>query len=221
MKNISKYNFGNELVDYDENTIIIKEVIGEAIIETICHNEQGLAFAQQLIDAKQQGFEEGQASAIRLQQTSSQYHLSSGIEKLHIAIDQINKTMIDDSHYIKNTAIQIGLAVGRSLAKSLLALYPIAEIENILAALLKELHGEKKINIYVTPSLFNKVKSISEDIAKETDFSGKIVFFADNNIGDGNVLVEWTHGEALWSAAKLEQLITDSVNSYLAANNGK
>ena len=98
----------------------------------------------------------------------------------------------------------LGLALARAIIPRALARAPLADIEAMLFDLVPRLHGQPRLELRVSPDLVEAGRATLARVAQTADYQGAIEVVADAALHDGDARLDWHHGAAERSLARLE-----------------
>lgn len=124
-----------------------------------------------------------------------------------------------ESAAIRAEASQLALIAARKLAPALIGTRPQAEIEAVLRDCLTHLNREPHIVLRVSERLVEQLKSVVDHMAMERGLSGRIILLGQNDIAEGDCVVEWADGGVIRSRADIEQELDEIVGRYIATLN--
>lgn len=122
---------------------------------------------------------------------------------------------------IRGEATQLALAVARKLAPALIASRPEGEIEAVLRDCLVHLNREPHIVLRVADTLMERLKETVERMARERGLDGRIILIGQNDVAEGDCLVEWADGGVVRSLHELEQEIVEITTRYIETLSGR
>lgn len=124
-----------------------------------------------------------------------------------------------ESAIIRGEAAALAMVAVRKLAPALVATRPQAEIEAVLRDCLTHLNREPHIVLRVSDQLVEQLKATVDHMAMERGLSGRIILLGQNDIAEGDCVVEWADGGVVRSAAEIEKDLTEIVERYIATLN--
>jgi flagellar assembly protein FliH len=201
-----KYNFDRSFDDSPE----------EAAESLAADRAAEIDAARQIAFAE--GFAEGEAqmrASLEADMARSQASIEAQLATLVSGLTATQRLLLTDA------ARSVGV-LAESVAGEALLHLPVERIEGVVAPLLAELVEMPRLVIRVAPALIDAVKARLEDVAIGIGFGGKLIFFAEESLQSGDVLVEWAHGgldaRLDHTKARLKNSIRDFVQSALSGN---
>ncbi|MDF1720640.1 MAG: hypothetical protein P1U65_08195 [Minwuia sp.] len=165
--------------------------------------------------ARAEGFAEGEqrgrelaAQEIEAAASSTLGMIASGIDDCRIALDDLERQQGLE-------AAQIGVAIGRRLAETLLARFPEKEIESLIVNCLKELRDEPRLVVRTAETVAESLRDRIDQMATGVGFAGRVVLLPDDTMGPQDARVEWADGGASRDHQATEDAIAEAVDTFL------
>ncbi|WP_375599547.1 hypothetical protein [Devosia sp. Naph2] len=114
-------------------------------------------------------------------------------------------------------AVELALSVGRKLALHLVARFPLAELEALVAECLPSLSGVPHLVIRCHPDLADAIRDTATAQMSHSGFAGRLVVMGDPDIRLGDGRLEWVDGGLVRDIADTSRQIDRQIASYLAA----
>lgn len=114
-------------------------------------------------------------------------------------------------------AVELALSVGRKLALHLVARFPLAELEALVAECLPSLSGVPHLVIRCHPDLADAIRDTATAQMSHSGFAGRLVVMGDPDIRLGDGHLEWVDGGLVRDIADTSRQIDRQIASYLAA----
>lgn len=112
-------------------------------------------------------------------------------------------------------AAALAFTAARKLAPALVATRPQTEIEAVLRDCLTHLNREPHIVLRVADTLVERLKETVDRMALERGLSGRIILLGQNDVAEGDCVVEWADGGVVRSLADIEAEISETVARYV------
>jgi flagellar biosynthesis/type III secretory pathway protein FliH len=191
-------SFDSKETDASEETIeeIIEEP--EEIIPTFTKEELEIARDEGFIKGKEHGIKEAAAAKEQI--------LIDAIKNLETQFANLFKTQQEAAKSDLNNAILVANAISRKIFPSLNKRGALEEVEHMVANVMKEIHEEPKVCIYIHPDLKPLLKEHIDLISKKTNHRGEITIIATDDIPLGDCNIEWDSGGA---QRNIETLLED------------
>jgi len=173
--------------------------------------------AQLVRQAREEGYAEGMrdgesnATAMAAQTVASAAAaLATSMVQMTAALDDARKANLEE-------AVNLAAAIGRKLAAHLLARYPVAEIEALIAECMASLEGVPHLVIRCHPDIADAVREVATAHMATSGFSGRLIVMGDpdQRLGDGRL--EWVDGGLVRDINTISHEIDQRISAYLAA----
>lgn len=128
--------------------------------------------------------------------------------------------MDDESEAMRADAVRLALAAARSIAGAALDRFGADTIEACAREALAELRAEPRLAVRVAPHLVEEIAERLDSEAARLGFEGAVIVRADEDVGAGDVVLEWRAGAVERTAADIEQRLEDTARKWLAAPAG-
>lgn len=174
-------------------------------------------FSEATADARQEGYAQGYADgensasvlAARALATAAENIAARGVE-MAAALDDARAETLRD-------AVGLAASVGRKLAASLIARYPLAEIEALIAECLSTIDNAPHLVIRCDPALADAVKEIATARMATSSFAGRLVVMGDPEVAMGDCRIEWVDGGLVRDMSAISSEIDKRIAAYVAA----
>ncbi len=114
-------------------------------------------------------------------------------------------------------AVDLALSIGRKLALHLVARFPLAELEALVAECLPSLSGVPHLVIRCHPDLADAIRDTATAQMAHAGFSGRLVVMGDPEIRLGDGRLEWVDGGLVRDIAETSRQIDRQIATYLAS----
>lgn len=126
-----------------------------------------------------------------------------------------------ESASVRGEAVQLAHIAARKLAPALIASRPETEIESVLRECLAHLNREPHIVLRVADNLIERLKATVDRMAHERGLVGRIILIGQNEIAEGDCVVEWADGGVVRSREEIEKEIAETVARYAETLSGR
>ncbi|MDO8288607.1 MAG: FliH/SctL family protein [Parvibaculum sp.] len=157
------------------------------------------------------GFIEGEAKA----RAESESEMAHAMEHFAANAGSLLAALQAESAVIRGEAATLALVAIRKLAPALIATRPQAEIEAVLRDCLTHLNREPHIVLRVSEAMVEQLKTVVDHMAMERGLSGRIILLGQNDIAEGDCIVEWADGGVIRSRAEIENELNEIVERYI------
>ena len=199
-----RFTFDTRFDDLDDSSAKTSARVKKIFTETDIQQARAEGYASGII--------QGQADA--RQQTDTD--LSSAMDLFTSNGASLLNALQAESANMRGEAAALAMLAARKLAPALVATRPKAEIEAVLRACLTHLNREPHIVLRVSDRLVDQLKDTVDHMAMERGLSGKIILLGQNDIAEGDCIVEWADGGVVRSAADIEHELTEIVDRYIS-----
>ncbi len=173
--------------------------------------------AQLIASAREEAYAEGLAAGERNSSNLASQTLASAAGTLAMQtapmVEALERAMSD----YRREAIELSLSIGRKLALHLVARYPQAELEGLIAECLSSLSGVPHLVIRCHPDLADAIRDNATAQMAHSGFSGRLVVMGEPDIRIGDGRLEWVDGGVVRDIAETAREIDRQIASYLAA----
>ncbi|SMQ74481.1 flagellar assembly protein FliH [Devosia lucknowensis] len=173
--------------------------------------------AQLIANAREEAYAEGmrageQNAASMAAQTiaAAAGSLATQSAKMAAALDEARNGHHQD-------AVELALSVGRKLSLHLVARFPLAELEALVAECLPSLSGVPHLVIRCHPDLADAIRDMATAQMSHAGFAGRLVVMGDPDIRIGDGRLEWVDGGLVRDIAETSRQIDRQIATYLAA----
>lgn len=128
--------------------------------------------------------------------------------------------MDNESEAMRADAVRLAMAAARAIAGAALDRYGADTIEACAREALAELRAEPRLAVRVAPELVEEIAERLDSEAARMGFEGAVIVRADEEVGPGDVVLEWRAGAVERTAADIEQRLEDTARKWLAAPAG-
>ncbi|MEM6666029.1 MAG: hypothetical protein AAF638_06455 [Pseudomonadota bacterium] len=170
---------------------------------------------QALEDARRIAHAEGVAEGRRVAEQEAGAVFSKASPQLVRTITDHLETLDDAIHTHMDQAASLALAMARTLAPSLIAREPLAELSSTFEAGAAHLQSTPHLAIRVPETLEEPARDALETIAEQAGYAGRISVVPDASLSPGDFRIGWANGGLSRSIEALESAIEDTMKSYL------
>ncbi len=168
-------------------------------------------FDRDLDQARAEGMAAGKESEHREALQSLENAAAEALTEIGQQLPALKETVVDMHARQDRAAVGVAAAIVRKFLPRMARNDGPQEIETVVRDAMTRLRDEPRIVIRVCDSLLDTIEKRVGVIAKKTGFEGKIVFLAEENMGSGDVRVEWADGGAERDTARIWQDIDDAI----------
>lgn len=168
-----------------------------------------------IAQAREEGFKEGENSAIAIAQKQSAEALRSIARISQLLLGRLHNEVME----LNEDAIEFAKACAFKLAGNALEGYEKAATENYIKEALVNLRNNPRITIKVPNHIKPLIENSISQTATEIGFDGKIELRADDNAQIGECSIEWQGGAIRHDQGFIEREINKAAASWLEAKN--
>jgi flagellar assembly protein FliH len=179
------------------------------------------AVAALVNNARTEGRREGVAEGERTATVKAAQAIARAAEQLADHTAALNAALDDNRHATLAEAVDLAAAIGKKLARHLLATEPTAEIEALIAECLASLDAVPHLVIRCHPELADAVREIAMARIANSGFTGRLVVLGDPDRTISDARIEWADGGIVRDSAALEAEIDQRIVNFVAAHRGQ
>lgn len=194
-----KFNFGE---DFDAQNQDQQELEALALEERLRKTEE---------DAFQKGHVIGKAEASEEIAKELVAAMERVAEQASALFDQ--RAQLDDR--MERDAAQLALAMARRLAAKALEMHPHAEIEALISECMEACREQPKIVVRLSQGQCEPLAAKMDEMKQRNGFAGEVIVIGDDEIRDGDCLVEWPDGGAERRSAHVSDAIEKLVQAFV------
>jgi flagellar assembly protein FliH len=173
--------------------------------------------AAEVAAAEARGRAAGYAAGQKDREVAELGRIAAALDRLAGAASDLLGSLAAERRAVEAEAVEVALAVGRTLARGLVAREPEHEIARLVGEALAVVRRAPHLAIRVAPDLVESVRARVERIAFERGFEGRLVVLGDPDAALGDCRIEWADGGVVRDSAALAAAVSTSVDDYLAA----
>lgn len=177
--------------------------------------------AQLVAQAREDAYAEGLAAGERSAVSQAAQTLASAAGTLATQSAEMAAALDDAINQAQHDAIELAAAIGRKLALHLLARYPTAELDALIAECMQSLGSVPHLVVRCHPKIADGIRDIATAHMQTSGFSGRLVVMGDpdQRMSDGKL--EWVDGGLVRNIGATSKDIDNKITTYLAAKSGK
>ncbi len=170
---------------------------------------------EELEAARAQGFAEGRAQGREEMRRALEAQMAAALDRLAGAAERLFADRVRLQTLLEKEAVLVAHRLASVLAKSLIARFPLAEIEALLAEAMAAARREPRLVARVPEALVEPLEQRLEKLKLENGFLGDVVLLGDETLGPADCRIEWPDGGAERNLAALEAEIAEIVARHL------
>ena len=173
--------------------------------------------AELVAQARQDAYAEGLADGERNATSMAAQTLASAAAALATQTAAMAAALDDATSLAQREAIALAASVGRKLALHLLARYPTAELDTLIAECMQSLGSVPHLVVRCHPSIADGIRDIATAHMQTSGFSGRLVVMGDPDLRLGDGRLEWVDGGLVRDIGAISKDIDLKISAYLAA----
>ncbi len=170
---------------------------------------------EELEAARAQGFAEGRAQGREEMRHALEAQMAAALDRLAATAERLFADRTGLQALLEKEAALVAHRLASVLAKSLIARFPLAEIEALLAEAMAAARREPRLVARVPEALVESLEQRLEKLRLENGFLGDVVLLGDETLGPADCRIEWPDGGAERNLAALEAEIAEIVARHL------
>lgn len=177
--------------------------------------------AQLVARAREEAYAEGVAAGEQNATAMAAQTIASAAATLATRTAEMAAALDEATRGIEREAVDLAAAIGRKLAVHLIARYPVAEIEALVAECMASLDGVPHLVIRCHPDIAEAVRETATAHMATSGFSGRLIVMGDpdQRLGDGKL--EWVDGGLTRDINTISREIDTRISAYLAARGSR
>lgn len=168
------------------------------------------AHAKALVEAKEAGFRDGQASA-KAQAAKAQADALKALQEHTQSLLSAQETGLAK---LSQEAAVLAHTVGAHLAEAALANYPEAELTAMLRKAFQDLQSTPHLIVHLPQDHAEATKTALNTLLDETGYAGRLVVKQDPELAAGDVRLVWASGEISRDRKAAEAHLLQLINTY-------
>lgn len=169
--------------------------------------------AEEVEAARQQGFQDGERSAVARAEQEAAHALSEVAQ----AVQQAFEGLTHVAHEHREGSAMLALACARKIADAALHHFPEAPIAAALEGLAREVEAQPRIFVRVSPELEERTQNALEHVATQIGYQGQIVARADGGMAPAAFTFDWGDGRAAFDPDGAAQRVAEALEGAIAA----
>lgn len=177
--------------------------------------------AQLIAQAREEAYAEGVATGERNATAHAAQTMATAATALAARTAEMAASIDDASAIHLRESVELAASIGRKLAVHLLARYPTAELDALIAECMASLESVPHLVIRCHPDIADAVRDIATTHMSTSGFAGRLIVLGDpdQRLGDGRL--EWVDGGLVRDISAISKQIDSKISAYLAARNGQ
>ncbi len=177
------------------------------------------ALRQEIATAEARGFQAGQEAGYQAAREDAlvllNARINSVLEQMGANSQTLLKSVDEQRVEVERDAIDLTLTISRTLARHVLARYPLTEIEALASQCLSAVRNAPHLVVRLAPDLVEEIEQRLKRLAFERGFAGRLVVVGAPEMVSGDCRIEWADGGMSRDQAEIESDVTQAVIRYL------
>ena len=186
-----KFLFGQDFREPGPEEVAAREAADRAALE----------------DAAAQAFARGVQDGIRQAQAEAERRLALAAERIAAEASARFGQLDGMVARVETDALAFFDTLARRLAGSALAAQPLAAVADAAAAAFPHLRGVPHLVARIDPALVEDVDELLRRLGREHGFEGRIIVIGDEDLGPGDVRLDWAEGGVASDRAVFERTV--------------
>lgn len=166
---------------------------------------------ERLDEARAEGFAAGHADA----RQASEALAADALRGIADGFASLQAAHAAALHRIEIDSCRLAHAVASKLAASLMRAHPLAEIETMMAQVLRERFDEPRVVLRAAEPVVEALKERVAALAAEAGYQGSVVLLTDERLSGADCRLEWADGGAARDHKQLAATIDGIVERHL------
>lgn len=194
-----KFNFGN---DFDA------QKQSQADLDA-------LALEERLRKTQEEAFQKGQVSGRTEASEEIARELVATMDRVAEQVSALFGQRYKMEDRLERDATQLAMAMARKLAGSALEKYPHAEIEALITECMEVCREQPRIVIRLSEEQCEPMAAKIDELKQRQGFTGDVIVIGDDEIRNGDCLVEWPDGGAEHRSEHISGAIEKLVQAFI------
>ena len=159
--------------------------------------------AEDLAEAREQGFADGRSSGLEEAAQSTEQTAAQALVAIASRLEEMTEQLARTCEDRERQAIETAAMLLRKLFPELARRHALTEVMASIGHCLEQLRDEPRVAVRIADQLLDPLRERLDSLAANAAFDGKIVLLADEALSIGDVRVEWADGGAERDTARL------------------
>jgi flagellar assembly protein FliH len=169
--------------------------------------------AEEVEAARQQGFAEGERSALARSEAAAADALADLAHATRLALGALQG--IAHEHRVQSA--ELALAAARKIADAALGRFPDAPVAAALETMAREIEAQPRLMVRVAPELLERTQAVLDHTAEAIGFAGQILVRAEPGRAPAAFVLDWTDGKAAFDPRDAAARVAAALDAALAA----
>ena len=168
-------------------------------------------------EAVRQAFAQGVQDGLRQGAAESERRLAEAMERLSAEASRRFADLDSSIESVESEALAYFEALARRLAGSALAGQPLSAVADAAREAFRHLRGVPHLVARVSNVLIDDTEGLLRRMSREHGFEGRIIVIGDEELGPGDVRLEWAEGGVARDRASFERAIESAVAAAIGS----
>jgi flagellar assembly protein FliH len=169
--------------------------------------------AEDVEQARQEGFAQGQASALARAEQAAAAALIAIANEAKGALGALTHV----AHEHRAACAELALATGRTIAGAALEQFPDAPASAALAVLAREVEAAPRLMVRCAADLVERTQAALDRAAEACGYPGQVLVRADAALPHAAFVFDWGDGRASFDPVDAAERVADALRTALAA----
>lgn len=176
--------------------------------------------AELIAQARQDAYAEGVAAGERNATTIAAQTIAAAAGTLATQSAEMAAALDDATAAAQREAIALAASIGRKLALHLVARYPAAELDALIAECMQSLGSVPHLVVRCHPNIADAIRDVATAHMQTSGFTGRLIVMGDPDLRLGDGRLEWVDGGLVRDIGVIAKDIDLKISAYLAARSG-
>jgi flagellar assembly protein FliH len=168
-----------------------------------------------LQEAEQRGYAQGVAEGRRLAAAEADAQLVAAMRRIADSAGSLLAGLDARQGQAEEEALAFGSALGRKLAGTALAAYPLEAILEAARASFQHLRGVPHLVVRVNDALVETVEAHVQRMSRERGYEGRLVVIGEPEIAPGDARIEWADGGIVREQKRTDEAVDQALAGAL------
>ena len=169
--------------------------------------------AEDLEQARAEGFAEGERSALVVTETS----LAASLSEIATSLGQALGSLSSLVHEHKSISAELSLACARRIAAEALDHFPHAPVAAALETLSGELTAEPRLIVRANPDQIERLTDLLTDTIARLGLTCDVIVRSEPGLPRAAFALDWGEGKAQFDPVRAEAAVAEALSAALAA----
>jgi flagellar assembly protein FliH len=170
-----------------------------------------------LQEAEQRGYAQGLAEGRRQAASEGDAQLVSAMRRIADSAGSLLAGLDARQAQVEEEALAFGNALGRKLAGTALAAYPLEAITEAARASFQHLRGVPHLVVRVNEALVESIEAHVQRMSRERGYEGRLVVIGEPEIAPGDARIEWADGGIVREQRHIDEAVEQALAGALPA----